>query len=295
MSRDRAGVLLILISAVSFGFMPIFAKLAYEVGVGVDELLFVRFLIAFLIMGGILVGTRRFTIPTGRDLIALIALGSLGYFLQSTLYFTSIVYSPVPIAALLLYTYPVFVTAGAFALGWEKITRNLIAIFAVALVGLLLVANPFGNPVGFGVILALGASITYTLYILGGTRVLGRVKGDVGAFYVIGAASVSFALDGVLTGSIHLNWGFEAWFWVAMTSVVCTVIAITAFFLGLAKIGPSKASLISLVEPVTSVLASTWLFGNVLTLSQWFGGLLILIATATTAMYSRPRPREGTD
>ena len=40
------GSILVLVSAVSFGFMPIFARLAYESGaVGIQELLFIRFII----------------------------------------------------------------------------------------------------------------------------------------------------------------------------------------------------------------------------------------------------------
>jgi drug/metabolite transporter (DMT)-like permease len=291
MGRSSTGVLFVLVSALSFGFMPIFARLAYSQGVGVGELLFVRFLLAFVIMGAILAISRRLFLPKRRDLLALIGLGALGYFLQSTLYFTSLLYSPVAIVALLLYTYPVFVTVGAFALGWERIPRHLIAVFIIALLGLILVANPFSNPIGLGVILAFGSSITYTVYILSGSRVLRKVKGDVAAFYVMAAASASFGLTGMLTGSIHLNWSFEGWFWVAMVTLVCTVIAITTFLIGLSKIGPSRAALISLVEPVTSVLASVWLFGNALSVSQWFGGVLILTATGLTTLYANKEPR----
>jgi drug/metabolite transporter (DMT)-like permease len=125
LGKAGAGVLLVLISAVSFGFMAIFARLAYAQGVGVDELLFLRFLSAFLIMGAILVASQRMVLPRGGDLLMLIALGALAYFLQSTLYFTALLYSPVAIVALLLYTYPVFVTIGAFMLGWEKFQQLL--------------------------------------------------------------------------------------------------------------------------------------------------------------------------
>ena len=291
MDKASGGILLVLVSAVSFGFIPIFARLAYSQGVGIDELLFVRFLLAFLIMGTILAASRRLTVPKKDDLLILILLGALAYFLQSTLYFTALLYSPVAIVALLLYTYPVFVTIGAFALGWEKISRRLAGAFVIATLGLILAANPFGNRIGLGVILALGSSITYTIYILGGSKVLRRIKGEVAAFYVLGAGSVSFGLTGALTGSIHLNWTLEGWFWVAMLTLLCTVVAISTFFMGLSKIGPSRASLISLVEPVTSVLASLWLFGNALNTLQWFGGLLILIATAITALYGIPEPR----
>ncbi|HXZ90952.1 MAG TPA: DMT family transporter [Candidatus Dormibacteraeota bacterium] len=291
LGRASRGTLLVLVSAVSFGLIPIFARLAYSQGVGVRELLFVRFLLAFLIMGTILAASRRLIVPNKDDLLILIALGALAYFLQSTLYFTALLYSPVAIVALLLYTYPVFVTIGAFVLGWEKISRRLAGAFVIATLGLILAANPFGNTIGFGVILALGASITYTIYILGGSKVLRRIKGDVAAFYVLGAGSISFGLTGALTGSIHLNWTPEGWFWVAMLTVICAVVAISTFFMGLSRIGPSRASLLSLVEPVTSVLVSLWLFGNALNALQWFGGLLILVATALTALYGNPEPR----
>jgi drug/metabolite transporter (DMT)-like permease len=291
MRKESVGVGFVLTSAISFGFMPIFARFAYSQGVGVDELLFVRFLLAFLIMGAILAVSRRLFLPKKRDLFVLMLLGALGYFLQSTFYFTSLLFSPVAIVALLLYTYPVFVTVGAHALGWEKFSRCIGGAFVVALIGLVLVANPFGSAIGFGVLLALGASITYTIYILSGLKVLRRVRGEVASFYVMGAASVSFGLTGGITGSIRLNWGIGGWFWVAMLTLVCTVVAATTFFIGLSRIGPSRAALISLIEPVTSVLLSLAVFGNSLTASQWVGGFLILAATVITTLYGKALSR----
>ena len=285
LSGGGAGVLLVLTSAVCFGFMPIFARLAYAQGVGVDGLLFVRFLLAFLIMGVILAASRRLVLPRMVDLFVLIVLGAVVYFLQAILYFTSLLYSPVAVVALLLYTYPVLVTVSASVLGWERISGKLAGAVAIAILGLLLVANPFGNPVGFGAILAFGSAVTYTVYMLSGSKVLRTVRGDVASFFVMGAASVSFGLTGTITGSIHLNWTLQGWFWVAMITLLCTVVAITSFLIGVSRIGPSRASLISLIEPVTSIIAATALFGNALTSSQWLGGFLILVATAITAFY----------
>ena len=292
MSRDREGTILVFVSAIAFGFQPIFAKLAYSQGVGVDELLFVRFLLAFLIMGAFLVTSHKLVLPKRMDLLALIILGALVYFLQSTFYFTALLFSPVAIVALILYTYPVFVTLGAYMLGWERVPRRLAGVFVMALIGLVLVANPFGTAIGLGVVLAFASSIIYTLYILSSSRILRRVKGEVAAFYVMGAASVTFGLTGALTGSIRLNWSLAGWFWVLTISLVCTVFAATTFFLGISRIGPSRAALISLVEPVTSVVLSLVLFGNRLIISQWFGGLLILVSTAITTMYGKPLESE---
>jgi len=79
------GSILVLVSAVSFGLMPIFARLAYGSGVGVQALLFIRFVLAFLLMGIFLILTGRVSIPSRNHLLVLLALGGIGYFLQSTL------------------------------------------------------------------------------------------------------------------------------------------------------------------------------------------------------------------
>ena len=292
MSRESEGIFLVFVSAVSFGFMPIFARFAYAQGVGVDGLLFVRFLLAFLIMGTLLATFHKLILPKRMDLLALLILGALVYFMQSTFYFSALLFSPVAIVALLLYTYPVFVTLGAHALGWERISRRLVGAFMIALIGLVLVANPFGTAIGLGVLLAFASALTYTFYILGGSKVLRRVRGEVAAFYVMGAASVSFGLTGALTGLIRLNWTVAGWFWVLAITLVCTVVAATTFFMGITRIGPSRAALISLMEPVTSVLLSLALFGNKLSISQWFGGFLILVSTAITTVYRKPLNRE---
>ena len=292
MRGESEGTILVFVSAVSFGFMPIFARFAYAQGVGVDELLFIRFLLAFLIMGTLLAASHRLVLPKRRDFLTLIVLGAVGYFLQSTFYFSALLFSPVAIVALLLYTYPVFVTLGAYALGWERISRRIAGAFIIALTGLVLVVNPFGTIIGLGVFLAFGSAIVYTLYILGGSKVLRRVRGDVAAFYVMGAASVSFGLTGAVSGLIRLNWSVAGWFWVLTLTLVCTVLAATTFFIGISKIGPSRAALISLIEPVTAVILSLAIFGNRLTLSQWFGGLLILISTAITTVYGKPHSRK---
>jgi len=65
-----------------------------------------------------------------------------------------------------------------------------------------MVAQPALDIVPIGLLLALGASVTYTAYILVSTHVLRGLRGEVASFYVMGGASLSFGLVGSLTG----NW-----------------------------------------------------------------------------------------
>jgi drug/metabolite transporter (DMT)-like permease len=270
--------------------MPIFARLAYQNHVSVRELLLVRFTIAFLAMGALLLLTGRHVIPGRNQLLILLVLGAVGYFVQSTLYFTSLLYIPVSVVALILYTYPAFVVAGSLVLGWDKMSLSLALSLTLAMVGLGLVANPTGSVVLLGVLMAVGASITYTLYILVSTRVLRNVSGEVASFYVMGAAALSFLLSNSLTGGLNISWNLEAWIWVLLISVVNTVVAITAFFQGVRLIGPSRASIISSIEPVTAIIVASVVLTESLNIYQSVGGLLIVLATLVTAF---PRKTRG--
>ena len=76
------------------------------------------------------------------------------------------------------------------------------------------------------------------------------------SFYVMGGASLSFGLVGSLTGRIRIGWDLEGWIWVSLIAVVATALAATAFLQGLKLVGPSRASILSLVEPLTSIMAA---------------------------------------
>jgi len=292
MNSQWRGSLLVLVSAVSFGLMPILARFAYRTGVGVQELLFIRFVLAFLLMGILLGLTGRASVPSRKQLLVMLALGGIGYFLQSTLYFTAILYIPVSVVAPILYTYPAFVTAGSLALGWERTSVPVVLSLLLALVGLALLANPVFNVSVVGFLTALGAAVTYTAYILVSTRALKGVSGEVGSLYVMGAASLSFGISGLLQGELHLGWSLEAWVWVVMVSLVSTSLAITTFFQGLKLIGPSRASILSVAEPVTSIATASIVFNELLSVAQWVGCLLILSATIF-ATFSKSLRKEG--
>jgi len=69
-----------------------------------------------------------------------------------------------------------------------------------------------------------------------------------------------------------------------MISLICTFLAVTIFFQGLKLIGPSRTSIVSTAELVTSVLAASVIFNEFLSITQLIGGLLILLATIFAAL-----------
>src|SRR5512140_2071667 len=116
------GIILIIISAASFGTLATFGRYAYAEGIDTYTLLFFRFGIAAVLMG-VLLALRGESLPRGKTLLMLVGMGAIGYVGQSYCYLTAIRYASAGLVALLLYLYPVFVALLSGLFYHEKITR----------------------------------------------------------------------------------------------------------------------------------------------------------------------------
>ena len=132
--RRSLGFVLILVSAASFGAMPIFARFAYASGVDTVTLLFVRFTTATALIAAVM-AVRRISLPRGKALLGLIAMGALGYVGQSMCYFTALTLASASLVSLVLYLYPVFVAGLAAVILKERLTATKLLALAVALAG----------------------------------------------------------------------------------------------------------------------------------------------------------------
>jgi drug/metabolite transporter (DMT)-like permease len=287
-------------SAASFGAMGIFGKLAYDAGVGVLTLLVVRFVLAAVILGAANGARRpRPRLPGRRGLLIALGLGAIGYAAQSGLFFSALTRIDAGLCALALYIYPSLVTLGAVALGRDRLDRVRVASLLLAFAGLALVLF-VGNPAhvdALGVALALGAAVAYTGYILvSDTVVSNRIDPlELSAFVCAGAA-VSFALAAAVSGKASLSFDAIGWLWLGAIAVVSTVLAIVLFFGGLARVGPSRASIISTIEPLVTVTLAAIVFGEALTATQLAGGALVLASVVMLQTLGRhpPSPSERT-
>src|SRR5687767_9962124 len=209
------GASLCLVSAGAFATLGIFGTLATDAGASVASALVVRFALAASVFAAALAltgGWARLRRLPRRVVLTGLALGAFGYSLQSGLYFAAIGRLDVSLVALLLYTYPVFVTLAAIALGRASASPRTVAALVVASCGLVLVLLAAGTGAFdlVGAALALGASLTYTTYIMVSDGVIGEVDPFALAFLVLSGATVSFAVAGGATGSVELSLPAEA-------------------------------------------------------------------------------------
>jgi len=286
------GAALCLLSASAFATLGIFGRLASDAGATIASTLLVRFAIAALIFAVVLRltgGWRRMRALPRSVVLTGLGLGAVGYSLQSGLYFAAIDRLDVSLVALLLYTYPAFVTVAALTLGRVAFSLRTAVALAVASAGLVLVllaagTGAFDLP---GALLALAASVTYTTYILISDRIVGAVDPFALAALVLTGATASFVVAGLATGSLGLALSAEAWVWLLLIALVSTVVAVAAFFSGLRRVGPSEAAILSTFEPPMTVALAFLALGERLAPAQLAGGTMVLSAVVLLQLLPR--------
>ena len=260
--------------------MAVFGKLAYDAGVSVDALLLVRFGLAGALLITIALARGALRQLPRRAVLTALGMGVFGYAAQSGLYFSALARIDASLVALILYVYPVLVMAGAIALRRERASRRRIWALGIALTGIVLVLSgaASGRFDWLGALLALGAALTYTAYILVGDRVTADVPPLALTALVCTGAFGTFLVAGFFRGGTDLTFAPIGWLWLAALALVSTVGAILLFFAGMARVGPSVASILSILEPVVTVVAAAVVFGETLSVLQWLGGSLVLAA-----------------
>ncbi|MHB8778907.1 MAG: DMT family transporter [Anaerolineales bacterium] len=269
------GILLIGISAASFGTLAIFGRYAYADGMDIFTVLFLRFGISALFMILILL-LRREHFPSRRILAQLVGMGALGYVGQSFLYMTAIKYASTGLVALLLYLYPIFVFILSILILQEKATSIKVIALILALVGLALTVDPKGGQL-IGALMAIGAALIYSMYIIVGTNVMKHVSAVQSSTIIFTSAGTVYGMLAFVNG-VHLPASTSGWQAILGIIVISTIIPVVTFLAGLEIIGPTNAATLSTLEPVVTVLLAAWLFGERLIPMVMLGGGLILFA-----------------
>lgn len=284
------GILLIAISAASFGTLAIFGRLLYAEGLDTFTLLFLRFSFAASIMALILI-LRKEPFPHGKILLPLIGMGAIGYAGQAFAYLSAIKYASAGLVALLLYLYPMFVFMLSVVVLHEKATWVKIAAIILALIGTALTVDPAGGQL-IGIFLAILSALIYSVYIIVGTNVMKKVSAVQSSLIIFASAAVVYGILMGINGA-HFPATRMGWWGTAGIVLIATVIPVATFLAGLERIGPTNASLLSTLEPVVTVLLAWMIFGERMKPITALGGVLILIAVILLTRSNDPSVSSG--
>ena len=270
------GFILIFISAVFFGAIPIFTEFLYRESLNSQSVLFFRFAIAAVIMW-ILVFLLKKKMPEKRDLITLFLLGFLGYAGQSFSYFKALVFIPPSLVSILLYLYPVIVTLISIFVLKERITLRKITALILAVGGTILVIGFKKGSDIRGILLGISAAVIYSVYIITSSDVLKRNNALSSTAVIFSSASLFFFGFCMNTELILPSTSF-GWTNIFLLSVVATSLAAYSFFEGIRLIGAVNSSMLSTFEPVATIFLTAAVFNYRITLLQGGGTLLIILS-----------------
>lgn len=294
MSRKTIGVLLVLLSALGYGFMSIFAKFAYRYGISVSTLLIIRFGAAAACFFIYMAWKRVRISLDGKSVLCLFVLGGICYTAQANLFFNSVRFISPSLAGLLLYTYPFFVSILSFLVLKEKLGIKGGVAMLLSFAGLVAITGvSVGSIRPVGMLLAGLAAIVYSLYIVLGNHVVKQIPSLVASGFVTLFAAVGVFAVGLFSNAIDFTFNPTALLPVAGIVFFSTILAIFTFFKGLDYLGPTKASIISMMEPIFTILFSAILLGDLLTLPQMAGGAVVMAGAVLVAVSQKKETSPG--
>ncbi len=277
MNIQTKGFLLVFISAAGFGSMPVFARIAYQAGANMFELLTARFFVAGLVLTLYIILKKIPRDLSARERGGAVLMGLCGYAVATLCFFGALQLISSPLVSILFYTYPTLVSLFMALMGIEKFDRVKSLALLISFLGLILILGAsFATIDPAGVVLALAASFMYSLYIVLGSRVLHSAPLPVATAWITWSAATGIGAYALHNGYLSFAFGLNGWLAVAGLAVFSTAVAAVAFLQGVMLVGASRASIISTMEPLITVSLAAAFLSETLGPLQMAGGSLVL-------------------
>lgn len=277
-----------IVTGVTYGLNPLFAKPLLSMGVSVDTMLACRYLIAVFILGVWFVFRKESLKVNKAQMWRLCILGFL-FAMSSMLLFLSYNYIPAGLATTIVFLYPVIVALIMVLLKVYPTWQVWLSIL-MTFVGVVILSRPSGNMTLniTGLSLAAGSAIAYALYLIvvNRSRRLRTVTSLVLTFYALLIGSVVFLIHSAISGGEFMA-GLDGWFcWMNLIclAVFPTLVSLLTLAMATRIIGPTRTSVLGVFEPVTAIAVGTIFFGESLTLNIFIGVLITLVAVTFMVM-----------
>jgi drug/metabolite transporter (DMT)-like permease len=241
-----------------------------------------------------------------RDLRGMAIIGAISIGIYHALWVFSIVLNGAAIAVVMIYTFPTFVTLGAWLLFGERIRWPQVLALTIALLGCALLVRAYDPQVlrvsWLGTLVGLGTGLAHAGYVLFSQRAV-ETKSPwtslaytmlFGALALLALWLASGALgfvDAAQTNDVVRAVGERATPWLALLALALgpTLGGYALFTIALRYIPGRVASIVVMIEAPASVLLSVALLGEHLEWPQIIGMAFILLGACLPALISADR------
>jgi drug/metabolite transporter (DMT)-like permease len=270
------GYLLALVSAVSYGLIPLFILPVKALNFPLDTTLFYRFFISSLFLLAFLIYKKESLKVNKSEFFILLILGLL-YGLSSDFLFWGYRLLTPGIASTVLFVYPIFVALLLALFFKEKISRFTLISLLITFSGILVLStNGADLKINFpGLLVCILCALFYAVYMVIVNKSGMKISGMKITFYSL-LFSAAYYLVKTLLVNEPLTASAGLILHMSLFALVTTVFSITALIYAIQHIGSTPTSIMGALEPVVAVLISVCCFGEMLTWNLILGVVLIV-------------------
>ena len=284
MNTRTKGLLATMISAVFFGFIPLFVKTICAGGGNSVSAAFYRFFLSVPVIY-IYLKAQGISMRVTRTEFAKIALITIfGYGGTAVLLFSSYNFIPSGMSTTIHFMYPVFTILGCMIFFKEKVSPLKLLCVVLCFGGILLFYNGESGGSVLGMALSFLSGVTYAFYTIylekSGLQKMENLKL---IFYMNTVAAAMILVMALLTAQFTLRLTPLAWGTAVFFATATSLIGVLGYQIGVKCIGPQNAAILSTFEPITSVIVGVLVYREAFSARTLLGCLCVLSAVVIVA------------
>lgn len=288
MSRTKS-FCAVIISAMFFGMMPLFAKTVCAAGGNMIGISFYRFFIALFPLFAYLKFKGIPLAISGKELRKIIRITVFGYGGTALLLYISYDFVPSGMATTVHFVYPIFVILGSILFLREKPRPAKLLCVALCMGGIFLFSSSPGDTgMGelLGLLIAFASGITYAYYVIylnySGLQELPALKL---IFYMNIVAAILLFAGSCATGNFFLELEpLTAWPVMILLATGASFIGVCLFQKGMEVIGAQNAVILGTFEPITSLVIGVAVYKEPFGITTAIGCGLILTSVVIVSL-----------
>jgi drug/metabolite transporter, DME family len=231
-----------------------------------------------------------------RDLLQFFLLGVFGVAISNYCYYVAIQRTNVATAIILQYTAPVWVLLYTAIRSAQRPSVRRSGAVGLAVVGCALAVGLVGSGHfrmdAIGVTAALLAAFSFAFYNVGGHKILARYDRWKVLLWVLVGTSAFWICVNPPWKIIAAHFGRQQWEFMLVFSLLSVLGPFSCYFAGLQYLEPTRAIVVSCLEPVFSIVLTALLLGELVRSMQTVGIVLVLIAIVLIQLPERARGRD---
>lgn len=281
------GIMFALAAGVFFGIIGPVTKTAYNLGAGVGLAIFLRYIVALLIVAP-LIPYQKNLLKTYKENLTNFLLITIASIMLTTGLLISVTYINVSLTIIIFCTYPVIVLTISIFITKEKIKNIIKFLFVTTFFGLFLALSPSSDSLKvqgiiFALIASLGASIMIVTNQTMSQKNISPIQINI---FINFFNTIFFFLILSIFFKIDVDISFNT-FLILLIPSCSYAIALFLQLLAIPRIGQTNTALFLYLEPITGIFGAVLILNEQLSSMQLLGTAIVLISLAASTFVTR--------